>query len=145
MRARSFMRSDLILHMWYAVGEASPQSSSGHLLTSTPNSASPAPKFRDPHFEFEYADAEKEQDRKKARRTDPVNQVLEELQGLTSLEDMGPKMFPRHLFHGLRTRQETVETVRRWLEEAWEFSQTHSHRDLAAQASFDLNLLAPSV
>ena len=124
-------------------GDVTPPSSG--LTQATPNSASPAPRLADAYFDFDFADAMTEMEKKKGKRTDLVQQVLTQLDGVTTEEDMGKKIFPRNLFHGLRTPRETADTIRSWLEQAWQDGQTLSHRELAAQAAFDMNLLGPSL
>ena len=80
---------------------------------------------------------------KDAGNPDPCPALLLALQGAPSTEQVRDILHIQGLFDGFKTEDAVRDTVTKWLSEITD--DARSHRVVAADPSFPLRLLAPSV
>ncbi|CAJ1434066.1 unnamed protein product [Effrenium voratum] len=71
---------------------------------------------------------------------DPTQEILLQLRQAVTEEQFEDLLFHDRLFEGMRNKDETYETIKANLASAWQ--DTRTHRQLAAEADFDIRLCA---
>jgi hypothetical protein len=121
-------------------GDGAPALTQGSPPASAPMALSPG-MCDDKHgFQFPNAHSRAFKD---AGNPDPCAALLLALQGAASTEQVRDILHVQGLFDGLKTEDAVRDTVTKWLSEITD--DARSHRVVAADPSFPLRLLAPSV